>query len=63
MDGIHKWFNYKKFNEFEGLDIIKQGAFKILNKFENRGFLKSKINSKNEKVFILDDAILQYEIK
>lgn len=58
-----KWFNYKKFNEFEGLDITKQGALKILNKFENRGFLKSKINSKNEKVFILNDAILKYEIK
>jgi len=57
-----KWFNYKKFIEFEGLDITKQGALKILNKFENRGFLKSKINSKNEKVFILNN-ILKYEIK
>ena len=58
-----KWFNYKKFNEFEGLDITKQGSLKILNKFENRGFLKSKTNSKNEKVFILNDDILKYEIK
>ena len=32
-----KWFNYKKFIEFEGLDITKQGALKILNKFEKRG--------------------------
>jgi Fic family protein len=58
-----KWFNYKKFNEFEGLDITKQGSLKILNKFENRGFLKSKTNSKNEKVFILNDTIIKYEIK
>ena len=58
-----KWFNYKKFIEFEGLDITKQGALKILNKFEKRGFLLSKINSKNEKIFILDESILKYEIK
>lgn len=58
-----KWFNYKKFLEFEGLDITKQGALKILNKFEKRGFLLSKINSKNEKIFILDESILKYEIK
>lgn len=58
-----KWFNYKKFIEFEGLDITKQGALKILNKFEKRGFLLSKINSKNEKIFILDESILKYEIR
>lgn len=58
-----KWFNYKKFLEFEGLDITKQGALKILNKFEKRGFLLSKINSKNEKIFILDESILKYEIR
>ena len=58
-----KWFNYKKFLEFEGLDITKQGALKILNKFEKRGFLLSKINSKNEKIFILDEYILKYEIR
>lgn len=56
-----KWFNYKKFIEFESLDITKQGALKILNKFESRGFLKSKINSNKEKVFILNDEIINYE--
>ena len=30
-----KWFNQKKFIEFEGLSITKQGALKILNRFEN----------------------------
>lgn len=58
-----KWFNYKKFIEFEGLDITKQGALKILNKFEKRGFLLSKINSKNEKIFILNESILKFEMK
>ena len=58
-----KWFNYKKFIDLLSLDITKQGALKILNKFEKRDFLKSKINSKNEKVFILNDSILKYEIK
>ena len=58
-----KWFNYKKFIEFEGLDITKQGALKILNKFEKRGFLLSKINSKNEKIFILNESIIKYEFK
>ena len=57
-----KWFNYKKFIEFEGLDITKQGALKILNKFENMGFILSKINSKNEKIFILNEDILKYEL-
>ena len=58
-----KWFNYKKFIEIEGLDMTKQGALKILNKFEKNGFLLSKINSKNEKIFILDESILKYEIR
>lgn len=58
-----KWFNYKKFIEFEDLDITKQGALKILNKFEKKGFLLSKINSKNEKIFMLDESILRYDIK
>ena len=58
-----KWFNFKKFIVFENLDITKQGALKILNKFEKRGFLLSKINSKNEKVFMLDESILKYEMK
>ena len=57
-----KWFNYRKFIEFEGLDISKQGALKILNKFEKRGFLISKTNTKKEKIFSLDETILKYEI-
>ncbi|MBR6287737.1 MAG: Fic family protein [Acholeplasmatales bacterium] len=58
-----KWFNYKKFIEFEAIDITKQGALKILNKFVDRNFLISKTNSKNEKVFMLNDNILKYEVK
>lgn len=57
------WFNYKKFMELEGLDITKQGALKILNKFESFGFLETKINSKKEKIFKLNESILKYESK
>lgn len=57
------WFNYKKFNEIAGLSITKQGSLKILNKFEKMDFLISKINSKNEKVFSLNENIIKFEIK
>lgn len=57
-----KWFNYKKFIEFENLDITKQGALKILNGFVELGLIDSKINSKNEKIFILNENILKYEL-
>lgn len=56
------WFNYKKFNKFQDLDITKAGALKILNNFEKMGFLHSKINKSNEKVFILNEDILEYEL-
>ena len=58
-----KWFNYKKFIEFESVDITKQGALKILNKFVSRNFLITKTNKKKEKVFMLNDNILKYEVK
>lgn len=57
------WFNYKRFMELEGLDITKQGALKILNKFESFGFLETKINSKKEKIFKLNESILKFESK
>lgn len=57
------WFNYKGFIEFCNIDITKQGAFKILNNFCNLNILKAKINSKNEKIFILNENIIKYEIK
>lgn len=57
------WFNYKKFIEFEGLDITKQGALKILNNFVDYHFLKTKMNSKNEKIFCLNENILKYDLR
>lgn len=54
------WFNYKGFIEFSNLDITKQGAFKILNKFLKLDILLSKINSKNEKIFILNDSYIEF---
>ena len=57
------WFNYKKFIELEALDITRQGALKILNKFVDYGFLITKMNSKNEKIFCLNEDILKYDLK
>ena len=57
------WFNCKKFIELETLDITKQGALKILNKFVDYHFLNTKMNSKNEKIFCLNEDILKYDLK
>lgn len=56
------WFNYKGFISFCNLDISKQGALKILNNFLKLQLLNSKINSRNEKIFILNEDIMRYEI-
>lgn len=56
------WFNYKGFINFCNLDISKQGALKILNNLLKLNLLKSKINSKNEKIFILNEDVLKYSI-
>lgn len=58
-----KWFNFKKFIDFENLDITRQGALKILNNFVDLGLLESKTNSKNEKIFILNDRIIKFDLK
>ncbi len=57
------WFNYKSFISFAGLDVTKQGALKILNSLEAKNILLSKINSSKEKIFILNDDIILYELK
>ena len=57
------WFNCKKFIDFEALDITKQGALKILNKFVEFNFLNTRMNSKNEKIFCLNEDILKYDLK
>ena len=55
------WFNYKGFIKFCGLDITKQGALKILNKLLGYNLLIYKINSKNEKVFKLNDKMIEFK--
>lgn len=57
------WFNYKGFISFCNLDISKQGALKILNNFLGLNVLNSKINSKNEKIFKLNEEVLKYAMK
>ena len=56
------WFNFRGFIDFCKLDITKQGALKILNKLLSYGLLISRKNSKNEKIFMINDDIILYEI-
>lgn len=56
------WFNYKGFIVFCNLNITKQGALKILNNFLKLNILKSKLNSKKEKIFILNETTIKYEM-
>lgn len=56
------WFNYKSFLEFSSADITKQAAFKILNNFMKLNLLLTKTNSKNEKIFKLNQDIITYQI-
>lgn len=55
------WFTHKGFTMFSHSDMTKQGALKILNYFHKLNILKSKTNSRNEKVFILNDYYITYE--
>ena len=56
------WFNYRGFINFCKLDITKQGALKALNKLLDYGLLVSRINSKNEKIFMINDKKVLYKI-
>ena len=55
------WFNFRGFIDFCKLDITKQGALKILNKLMKFEILISKTNSKNEKIFLINDDIILYK--
>lgn len=55
------WFNHRGFIKFCNIEITKQGALKILNKFLSLGLLKSKTNNRNEKIFVLNDKVIKYE--
>lgn len=57
-----KYFNQKIFIELVNLDITKQGALKILNKFEKYNILKSIYNSRNQKMFYINNDYLKYKI-
>lgn len=56
------WFNYRGFIDFCKIDITKQGALKILNKLLKYELLVSRINSKNEKIFMINDEKILYKI-
>lgn len=55
------WFNHRGFINFCRIEITKQGALKILNKFLNLEILKAKTNNRNEKIFILNEKVIKYE--
>jgi hypothetical protein len=55
------WFNFRGFIDFCKLDITKQGALKILNKLMKFEILISRTNSKNEKIFMINDDIILYK--
>ena len=55
------WFNYRGFNDFCKIDITKQGALKILNKLLNYELLVSRNNSKNEKIFMINEEKILYK--
>lgn len=58
-----KYFNQKSFLELTNLEMTKQGAFKILNKFEEYKILNSIINNKNQKMFYLNNEMIKYIMK
>lgn len=55
------YFNYKMFLEFLGLDMTKQGALKILNKFVDYGILDKSKNKRNETIFKMKDNMITYK--
>lgn len=56
------WFNSKGFIEFCNIDITKQGAIKILNNFLSLNILISKLNSKREIIFMINEDMIKYEL-
>ena len=50
----HRYFSWKDFTGFSGVDMTKQGALKILNQLESLGILGSMKNSRGEKQFFLE---------
>lgn len=56
-------FSYTDFTNWNHIQITKQGAFKILNRFVTYGILKEVESPNNKKLFILNKASLLYSKK
>lgn len=56
-------FLYQDFLKWIGVDMSKQGAFKILNAFESYGILTSKTSRSNQKLFDINESIITYQTK
>lgn len=57
------WFNYKGFNKMCNMDITRQGSLKILNRLLKLNILISKMSNKNEKIFLLNDKKINFQIE
>ena len=56
-------FNYLDFLKMVNINITKQGAFKILNKFINFGFLKEVNTNSKSKLFDINEKNIPYVLK
>ena len=54
-------FSYKDFIKFIKVDMTKQGALKMLNKFVKYKILKEKASSSNLKLFVVNSNIIKYK--
>ncbi len=60
---IDTYFDYKRFIEYANIDVSKQGALKMLNRFEEYGVLESIINDKKVKLFKINNEYIKYLTK
>ena len=56
-------FTYHDFIKYCNIDISKQGAFKILNKFVSLGILKEIKSASKSKIFGINEKIILYKQK
>ena len=56
-------FSYLDFLKMARVEMSKQGALKILNRFVNYGFLKEATSKSKTKLFDIDENNVQYRLK
>lgn len=56
-------FTYLDFLKMARVEMSKQGALKILNKFVEYGFLKERVTKSKSKLFVIDETVVPYALK